>query len=69
MKDKPVFITGEMADRGIVGFKFHIDDGEIYDRVKDAYEQRDYPSSQVFKLVPVKIRKQTKRKWEDEGIR
>lgn len=35
----------------------------LYDRVKTAWEGGLYKDSQVFRLVPVKIRKATIKKW------
>lgn len=68
MKGEPKFISGEIGDSGIDGLKFYIDDGEIYTRVKNAYKCRDCQNSKVFRLVQVKITKQTKKKWLEEGI-
>jgi hypothetical protein len=61
-----LFISGQVIDEGIDGYKFYPDYLWVNNTVKVAYKCRDKIQSQVFKLIPVKIRKQTIKKWEVE---
>jgi len=70
MKRKTMFITGIIVDQGIDGEVFISDytESQLYDRVKEAYRDGYTRDGQVFKLVPVKIRQQTKDKWDKEKL-